>query len=64
MSSSKSTAVGQRESTRRMLLRWLLGLLLLAALGWFGWLYFQINAVAGQDEAQPADAIAVFGAAE
>jgi uncharacterized SAM-binding protein YcdF (DUF218 family) len=39
-------------------------LLLLAALGWFGWLYFQINAVAGQDEARPADAIAVFGAAE
>ena len=64
MNPSKSTAVGRRESTRRMLLRWLLGLLLLAALGWFGWLYFQINAVAGQDEARPADAIAVFGAAE
>ena len=47
-----------------MLMRWLLGLLLLAALGWFGWLYFEINAVAGQDEARPADAIAVFGAAE
>ena len=31
---------------------------------WFGWLYFEINAVAGQDEARPADAIAVFGAAE
>ena len=64
MSTSKSTAVGRRESTRRMLMRWLLGLLLLAALGWFGWLYFEINAVAGQDEARPADAIAVFGAAE
>ena len=64
MSTSKSTAVGRRETTGRMLMRWLLGLLLLAALGWFGWLYFQINAVAGQDEARPADAIAVFGAAE
>jgi uncharacterized SAM-binding protein YcdF (DUF218 family) len=37
---------------------------LVAALGWFGWLYFQINAVAAHDEARPADAIAVFGAAE
>jgi uncharacterized SAM-binding protein YcdF (DUF218 family) len=41
-----------------------LGVLLAAALAWFGWLYFQIRAVAGQDEARPADAIAVFGAAE
>jgi uncharacterized SAM-binding protein YcdF (DUF218 family) len=47
--------------------RWLLRLaatFLLIALGWFGWLYLQINAVAMQDEAQRADAIAVFGAAE
>ena len=47
-----------------MWLRRLLGVALLAAMGWFGWLYFQINAVAAQDEARPADAIAVFGAAE
>ena len=33
-------------------------------LGWFGWLYYQINAVAVQDEARRSDAIAVFGAAE
>jgi uncharacterized SAM-binding protein YcdF (DUF218 family) len=39
-------------------------LALLVALGWFVWLYFQIKTVAGQDEARPADAIAVFGAAE
>jgi uncharacterized SAM-binding protein YcdF (DUF218 family) len=32
--------------------------------GWAGWLYYEINAVAGRDEARPADAIAVFGAAE
>jgi uncharacterized SAM-binding protein YcdF (DUF218 family) len=31
---------------------------------WFGWVYYQINSVASQDHAQPADAIAVFGAAE
>jgi uncharacterized SAM-binding protein YcdF (DUF218 family) len=47
-----------------MLVRRLFGLALLVALGWFCWLYFQINAVAGKDEARTADAIAVFGAAE
>jgi uncharacterized SAM-binding protein YcdF (DUF218 family) len=31
---------------------------------WFGWLYTQIKDVADRDEARPADAIAVFGAAE
>ena len=36
----------------------------LVVLGWMGWLYFEINAVAARDEARPADAIAVFGAAE
>ena len=64
MSPSQSSPVKRKKSTPgRWLLR-LVGLLLLAALGWFGWLYLQINAVAMQDEAQPADAIAVFGAAE
>jgi uncharacterized SAM-binding protein YcdF (DUF218 family) len=48
----------------RLVLRRLLGLVLLGALAWFVWLYFQINAIAGRDEARPADAIAVFGAAE
>jgi uncharacterized SAM-binding protein YcdF (DUF218 family) len=48
----------------RLVLRRLLGLVLLGALVWFVWLYFQINSVAGRDEARPADAIAVFGAAE
>ena len=47
-----------------MLLRWLLGAALALALVWTGWLYFQINAVAAHDQAQQADAIAVFGAAE
>ena len=38
--------------------------MLLVALLWFGWVYYEINAVASHDEAQTADAIAVFGAAE
>ena len=54
----------RRETTARLLLRRVLGMALLAALGWFGWLTVEINAVAGRDEARPADAIAVFGAAE
>lgn len=46
-----------------------LGRLLLAAcvalvLGWFVWVYSQIRAYATRDGARPADAIAVFGAAE
>jgi uncharacterized SAM-binding protein YcdF (DUF218 family) len=64
MSPSPSKPVQRRESTGRLLLQRLLGVVLLAALGWFGWLYYQINAVAEQDEARHADAIAVFGAAE
>jgi uncharacterized SAM-binding protein YcdF (DUF218 family) len=38
--------------------------LLLAVIGWSGWLYRQIIATATVDNAQTADAIAVFGAAE
>ena len=60
----RSTSPKRRETTARLLLRRLLGVVLLAALGWFGWLTVEINAVAGRDEARPADAIAVFGAAE
>jgi uncharacterized SAM-binding protein YcdF (DUF218 family) len=42
----------------------LTGFILLLALAWFGWVYSQIQAVANRDDATPADAIAVFGAAE
>src|ERR1022692_567300 len=44
----------------------LLVLLALATgtLGWCYWVYMQIERYASQDEAAPADAIAVFGAAE
>ena len=41
-----------------------LGLVLLGAVLWFAWLYRQISFAAGIDNAQTADAIAVFGAAE
>ncbi len=41
-----------------------LALVLLAAVGWFVWLYREISRTARVDNAQQADAIAVFGAAE
>ena len=40
------------------------GVLLVVSVAWFGWVYSQIQAVANRDDASPADAIAVFGAAE
>lgn len=46
------------------MLRWGLALFLLVTVGWFIYVYQQIDAVANQDDAQSADAIAVFGAAE
>lgn len=43
----------------------LAGALLLAlGLGWIGWLYSQIQFYATHDQAEPSDAIGVFGAAE
>ncbi len=45
-------------------LRRVLALALLVALGWTLWVVHRINQVASEDQAQPADAIAVFGAAE
>jgi uncharacterized SAM-binding protein YcdF (DUF218 family) len=45
-------------------MRWLLAVMLTIAVGWFAWVYRQIVATATIDNAQPADAIAVFGAAE
>jgi uncharacterized SAM-binding protein YcdF (DUF218 family) len=56
----------QKRSRARgwMFLRRLFGIILLITLVWFIYVYQQIADVAGRDEAQPADAIAVFGAAE
>jgi uncharacterized SAM-binding protein YcdF (DUF218 family) len=39
-------------------------LLVAGALGWIGWVSLQINRYAHQDQAAPADAIGVLGAAE
>jgi uncharacterized SAM-binding protein YcdF (DUF218 family) len=54
----------RRGTTRGLFLRRLLAMVLLVATAWCVWVYQQISAVARQDDAQPADAIAVFGAAE
>jgi uncharacterized SAM-binding protein YcdF (DUF218 family) len=54
----KSKGLGRR------VLRWLLLAALIAITGWFLWVYGQIHFYATHDEARPADAIAVFGAAE
>src|SRR5579883_1146049 len=39
-------------------------IIVIGAVAWTGWVYGQIRYYAGRDEAQAADAIAVFGAAE
>jgi len=52
---------------RRPVLRWILivvALVCVGMLGWFRWVYVQIEHYAGYDQAAPSDAIAVFGAAE
>ena len=64
MSTTTYSPRGNRESTGWMVFRRVLGVALLLALVWMVWLYFQINAAAQEDQARPADAIAVFGAAE
>jgi uncharacterized SAM-binding protein YcdF (DUF218 family) len=53
-----------RSSAGGTLLRWGFALFLIVTVGWFTYVYQQIDAVANEDEAQTADAIAVFGAAE
>ncbi|HEY0264831.1 MAG TPA: YdcF family protein [Granulicella sp.] len=48
----------------RSILRRILVLAILSGIVWIAWVYAQIASVASVDEARPADAIAVFGAAE
>jgi uncharacterized SAM-binding protein YcdF (DUF218 family) len=58
---------GEKAKRRSLNLRValiLLAVLVLAAAAWGRWVYVQITAYAGQDQAGPADAIAVLGAAE
>ena len=64
MTTTSSRPARRKKSRGWRLLRRLVGTVVVVTLAWVGWLYFQINAVAGKDEARPADAIAVFGAAE
>jgi len=45
-------------------IRRVIGLVLLIILGWTLWVVHRINQVGAEDQAQSADAIAVFGAAE
>jgi uncharacterized SAM-binding protein YcdF (DUF218 family) len=57
----------ENSKRRRWVLRGALLLLLalvIALAGWFHWVYGQIERYATLDQAAPADAIAVFGAAE
>lgn len=62
--SSSNLRHTRHPSAGRTFLRGLFFLFLIAVLGWFVWVYQQIAEVAGEDQVQPADAIAVFGAAE
>lgn len=62
--SSKMLGTVRPPSTGWIFLRRLFAVFLLITLVWFIYVYQQISDVAGRDEAQPADAIAVFGAAE
>jgi uncharacterized SAM-binding protein YcdF (DUF218 family) len=63
MMAVNTSAHGAFINSRRVL-RWLLLAGLLVVAGWFVWLYGQIHYYATHDQARPADAIAVFGAAE
>jgi uncharacterized SAM-binding protein YcdF (DUF218 family) len=60
---SESNLRSRRSTRGRIVLRLLVVALVIAAV-WCTWVYRQIATVASVDNAQPADAIAVFGAAE
>jgi uncharacterized SAM-binding protein YcdF (DUF218 family) len=64
MKFAKATTPDRKPWTGRRVLRILLAAGLLAVAGWFLWVYGQIHFYATHDQARPADAIAVFGAAE
>lgn len=62
MSAAANKTKAKRNGVHWM--RWLLLLCLLGVMGWFVWVHHEIKVTAMIDNAQPADAIAVFGAAE
>ena len=64
---TQSTPAAVQGKTSKPVLRWaliLLTLFVVLSLVWTRWVYGQIKWYAGRDMAAPADAIAVFGAAE
>jgi uncharacterized SAM-binding protein YcdF (DUF218 family) len=61
---TRSRNARTRRSLPARLLGWTLLILLIVAACWFLWLYRQIQYTAHIDNAERADAIAVFGAAE
>jgi uncharacterized SAM-binding protein YcdF (DUF218 family) len=64
MMPAKAAHLNRKPLTDRRVLRWLLLAGFVAILGWFLWVYGQIHYYASHDQARPADAIVVFGAAE
>lgn len=60
----KSSGKRRKSNLGARLLRDVVLLVLVLAAGWFGWVYHEIKTTAEIDNAQKADAIAVFGAAE
>jgi uncharacterized SAM-binding protein YcdF (DUF218 family) len=64
MKFANATNSDRKPWTGRRVLRFLLAAGLIVAAGWFLWVYGQIRYYATHDQARPADAIAVFGAAE
>ena len=64
MTPARTSDPDRKPSTGRRVLRGLLVAGFVTILGWFLWLYGQIHFYATHDQARPADAIAVFGAAE
>ena len=61
---TRSRNATTRRSLAARALGWTFLILLIVAAGWFLWLYRQIQFTAHIDNAERADAIAVFGAAE
>jgi uncharacterized SAM-binding protein YcdF (DUF218 family) len=61
---SRNNLRAQRSTTGRNLLRSVVLTALLITVAWCFYVIHQISGVAAEDQAQPADAIAVFGAAE
>jgi uncharacterized SAM-binding protein YcdF (DUF218 family) len=62
--SVRGPGLGGASRSRGRTVLWIAGAVIAGALAWVLWLNGQIGYYAHRDEARPADAIAVFGAAE